>query len=316
MNYNVCVLRNFAIAAIVLHHSFCVMSGWPPHSPVLATLPSACVLFSSLLKIFGMAVFTFISGYVLSFQSRKPETFATFLRKKVLRVLWPMLCFALFYWALFPQYMLDVRIAPVEGTHLWYLPVIFLCIVTTASHFFTRHGWLVCAAVYGIMCVLGGVAYERTIHEFLTYYPTFYAGFWCAQTGFVERILEKTARKHQIALLGGVIAAILLGVGVIAVRFYLIQLLLAALCSYVVVLWAHGNRPLSRLFLTLSRQSFSIYLFHQFIINALLLSGLFDAQPWYVVVLSLFLPAFVLPWLIDVQVSIAYKKQVKPVKNV
>lgn len=102
----------------------------------------------------------------------------------------------------------------------------------------------------------------------------------------------------------------------IAVRFYLIKLLLAALCSYVVVLWTHGNRPLSQLFLTLSRQSFSIYLFHQFIINALLLSGLFDAQPWYVVVLCLFLPAFVLPWLIDVQVSITYKKQTKPVKNV
>lgn len=115
-------LRALAIILIVFHHSLMVFSGWPPSdlcemglSPIFSTM-------SFITKDYGLAIFTFISGYLLCYG--KKQFNLLYVYKKGKKILFPCAIAAIAYYLLFPQFMNNNN--PVNGTHLWYLPMIFL----------------------------------------------------------------------------------------------------------------------------------------------------------------------------------------------
>ena len=92
MNFNISCLRGFAILAIVLHHTLCAFYGWPPNHGI-GGAPHYSLYVCEILRIFGLGVFTFISGYVLYFQNRKTDTFPCFIKKKFRRIMIPCLLY-------------------------------------------------------------------------------------------------------------------------------------------------------------------------------------------------------------------------------
>lgn len=179
MNNNIALLRNISIIAIVVHHSFCVYAGWPPNTAIDIELPSWVAELSSMLKIIGLSSFTFISGFLLQYQSSKHTPFWKLIFKKFQRVLIPCVIFSCLYGLIFPSYMLDVWPSAVNGSHLWYLPMLFICICITSSLLYLRNGWLFCALGFLFCYIVGRVTNVRTFIEVLNYLPTFICGYCC-----------------------------------------------------------------------------------------------------------------------------------------
>ena len=121
-DYAIVYLRTFAITAIVCHHSIISLSGWPPVDLGEIEVPFWLSQLSEYSKKFGLVAFTFISGF-LSVKDHSKTSYFRFLCKKAKRVLVPCAFFAILYIFLFPNRMYNND--PVNGTHLWYLPMIF-----------------------------------------------------------------------------------------------------------------------------------------------------------------------------------------------
>lgn len=171
--------RVLACISIVFHHTICaLLGGWPPSGyQLIDTIPSWAYILSSQAKALGLDGFTFISGAVLYYSMHKHLSFFRFAWNKVKRILVPMLIFALLYKILFPNLMYSTFPAPVNGTHLWYLLMIFLCIMIVSLHFHTRNAFLWIVLFYFALRKCAMFSDFRTIHELYCYFPLFYAGF-------------------------------------------------------------------------------------------------------------------------------------------
>lgn len=124
LSFFVC-LRVIAILAIIAHHSFCAFSGWPPNSELMSELPAWSSKVSGLLKTIGLDMFTFIAGWFAVGSILNAKSATSFVLGKAKRVLVPCILASLVYQFLYPQYMYRVFPAAINGTHLWYLPMIF-----------------------------------------------------------------------------------------------------------------------------------------------------------------------------------------------
>lgn len=150
-NDTVSVLRAAAIILIVFHHTCCVMyEMWPPHG---LQLPEANTIYhlSGVARAHGMNLFTLLSGFVLAYQYRKQQRYGAFLRKKVCRIVLPCLVAAALYWLLFPSQMKGFWPPAINGTHLWYLPMIFVCIILTSAQVFLRRGVFITLAGFALL---------------------------------------------------------------------------------------------------------------------------------------------------------------------
>lgn len=171
--------RILACLAIVFHHTICLILGeWPPLGYALvANLPDWIESLSSQAKTFGLLSFTFISGAVLAYATADKYTYLQLLWKKTKRILFPALIFGGLYWLLFPSLMYDIWPSPVNGTHLWYLPMIFMCIMLTSIHLYSRNSLLWILPIFFILRKIAMYVDFRTFNEFLYYYPVFYTGY-------------------------------------------------------------------------------------------------------------------------------------------
>lgn len=194
-NYNLSVLRVIAITFIVLHHSFCIYGVWPPHSGISVHLPLWAHLCSSILKTTGLSVFTFISGYLLYNQGMKHPRLISFVKKKTKRILLPTILFGGLYWLTFPQYMFASYPSFVNGTHLWYLPMLFLCMMITSVCFYTKRGIAIVMSLWVMMFFLKNLFGGRTFVEVFVYLPVFFSGY------LVNRYESIIKQFRQIALM-------------------------------------------------------------------------------------------------------------------
>lgn len=171
--------RVLACISIVFHHTLCAIFGnWPPIGhPLINDIPSWAGNISFQAKALGLDGFTFISGAVLYYSMNKHLSFFRFLWNKIKRILVPMLVFALMYKILFPQLMFSTFPAPINGTHLWYLPMIFLCIMIVSLHFYSHNAFWWIMLIYVGLMRLNHYTDFRTIGELYSYFPVFYAGF-------------------------------------------------------------------------------------------------------------------------------------------
>ncbi len=130
-------LRAFFIICIVLGHSFAIYTGgnaWP--------LPEGISYIDGYKYInpaaisFHLQGFVFIAGFLFGSQmSRREFGNISFIKKKAKRILLPMLLFGILYIGLFNrelfyagQWIIILCYGP---GHLWFLPMLFLCYITT-----------------------------------------------------------------------------------------------------------------------------------------------------------------------------------------
>ncbi len=128
-------LRPLSIGLLVLMHSFTVYNGsWRPFEGYLDVEAYRWIVRFS--GSFMLALFVFISGYILSFQYEKANgsiPFFPFVKKKVRRLLLPSVLFSI-------AYVFLISDSRAKGTamvysilagagHLWFLPMLFWCYI-------------------------------------------------------------------------------------------------------------------------------------------------------------------------------------------
>lgn len=197
MNYNIALLRNIAIVCIVLHHTLCIYTGWPPNAGLSETLPRYVYFISESLKITGLSVFTFISGYLLYYSKDRISSPILYLQNKTRRILLPCVVFGFIYYVSFPQYMYVDWPSPINGTHLWYLPMLFICMLAGFLIISNKYGVLFSLAIWGLIFIICKEVKFRTISEFINYYPVFVLGY------FLNKYNNITSRCKSITFVCG-----------------------------------------------------------------------------------------------------------------
>lgn len=287
-------LRSYAIIAIVVHHALCAFCGWPPNHVINIDLPDYALFLCDLLKNFGLGIFTFISGYLLYYQRNKQECPRQFVAKKTKRILYPCFFYAFVYYFFFDSFMYDTWPAPINGTHLWYLPMLYICsLVTSIDLFKQKYGY---AAIF-ITLILCAVLYLclslRTLLEVVYFLPVFFLGYIIHKYNVERFILSQ--ELFITSIIGGGILAIVVS----ACNFPLvgneIRLAVYSLLAFFLALALLKKHKISKLERIISTNSFPIYLIHQFVINTLLVLVPFSSLGFYVsftilVVMALFLP--------------------------
>ncbi len=273
-NITISYLRVAALLAILFHHTICMYGGWPPlANPFNVLMPPHIGLMSASAKGIGLNFFTFISGFVLFYQTKKQQSFLEFLWKKVVRIVIPCIVFGLAYWLIFPDLMGNHD--PINGTHLWFLPMIFLSILVVSVHFYLPKPFWIVMALYALLYKLGNYTTLRTLHEYRFYFMIFYAGFGfnaLLNGGDLKEALSLYfSKKWAIALLGIALLLSPLYVKVIKlapVPTQILPIVLGCIIVYYITLYAQTSlSKLDNLVLLFDRNSFAIYLLHQFVIN-------------------------------------------------
>lgn len=287
-NQIVSFLRVLALLCILMHHSMCMYCGWPPIFQGWENLRTFAFegLLSGSFKLFGLSVFTFLSGFVLYYQRNKNKSYLRFIYDKIIRLILPCALFAIAYKFLFPSMMFDG--SPINGTHLWFVPMIFVCILVTSIQVYHPHLWWAVIGLYLVAVKMQNYISFRTLYEFVHYYPIFYIGFLfnailCDGVKIPNKIKQPfSSQKVQVLI------AILCGLSIpifskITHRCYVdgssisVSLLIAfiyyvasrvRICDrggwFVLFAQKHIN--------IIDKNSFAIYLLHQFIINICLLT--------------------------------------------
>lgn len=273
-NITISYLRVAALLSILFHHTICMYGDWPPlANPFEVYIPSQIWLMSASAKGIGLNFFTFISGFVLFYQAKKQQTFPKFLWKKIIRIVFPCLAFGLAYWLIFPDLMFNNN--PINGTHLWFLPMLFLSILVVSVHFYLPKAFWIVMALYAILYKLGNYTTLRTLHEFRFYFMIFYAGFGFNAllngSDLKETLSLYFTKKWSIALL--VLALMLSPLYVKVIKLapvstQILPIILGCIIVYYITLYSQTSlSKLDNIVLLFDRNSFAIYLLHQFVIN-------------------------------------------------
>lgn len=284
---DISLLRAIALGAIVLHHSMAVYQGWPPEHGLSWELPPAAVAVSDAARKAGLAMFTMVSGYLAASTVRSTASAWTFIAAKAMRLLLPMAVIGALYALLFPG-MADPRWpAAINGTHLWYLPMLMLCMLMAAPLIALRtrpaRAWAVITAAYAAVVAARGL--NHTLGQTALFFPVFILGYCCAATQWCSPL-----RVGVCAICAAFISAAVYAAGLVPPGAAKSVCFAAAGIAITAGIIATGSRlrP-SRAVDTAGRHAFSVYLLHQLIINALLVGGLcFAAERWVENVVLLF----------------------------
>lgn len=296
MNNRISYLRNIAIISIVLHHAMSAFTGWPPNHEIGGHVPIFASLISGIFKTLGLGLFSFISGYVLYYQRAKKELFGRFVVKKAKRILIPCITWASVYGIFFQSYMFDVFPSSINGTHLWYLPMLFIGILVVALDLFTDKGPFYILLAWFCLSLLNMVIPFRTFSECILYIPIIYLGYLFNKWRLEERLNQQ--QKYLMVILGGVIC-------LFSTVYHIPKLgVILALSSYSVtsylIMTLFRMPVITRLGNSISNNSFAIYLLHQFVINILLEFVQFDELGYIHSLVLIALSAFLFPWIINV----------------
>ncbi len=171
MQYNIILLRVFALHIIVLFHCLCFYStNWG-----IGFIVDEYDYIANLLVYPGLIIFTAISGYLFSFNQ---SSFSQLLKKKGLRLI-----LHYFFWLLTGHiiaYLFNSESIGLFIGHLWYLKMLFFCFIIT---------WLIRSIIVRIspkilflICIVITPFYYRVswssdLSLFLMYFPTFFIGY-------------------------------------------------------------------------------------------------------------------------------------------
>lgn len=295
MRHDLAALRVIAILAILFHHSCIAFHGWPPGVECDVPFSMTMIHISGWCKMIGLGLFTFISGYLLNLQCTKPQAKLTFIIKKSRRLLLPAIIFGAAYLILFPgQINPDFYPDAINGTHLWYLPVIFLCLVITflIKPNNSARGIISMAAVEIVFIALA-LLKTPIAGALVAYFPIFAAGYF-----------HYMLKNKYLCIGGGILSYFIYmalksdnEIPMFQIWGYTAMMIcLSIFGSYVAQQLV--KKPLPNCLATIDRHSFHIYLIHQFIINALLINIYFSGEE-YILAPTVFIIVFVISLLLS-----------------
>lgn len=183
------LIRPIAVLLIVLWHTFIIyQGGW--HEPDHFEDVEAYWWIAKLAIIFSLELFTFVSGYVFSFQNHKsPKPFGFFVKGKAKRLLIPGITFSLLYVFFISgvenvQSVLKLCVDLICGVgHLWYLPMLF--VVFIISYFIVKMSIravnLLMVVLLSIATIILAIQLPFNISLILYYLPFFLMGYYFYQ---------------------------------------------------------------------------------------------------------------------------------------
>lgn len=252
-------LRAIAIIFIVFHHSVSTLTGWPPADIGSHTVPVFITTASHYAKFFGLYTFTLISGFLIG-ANRPTITYARYMYYKAKRILIPCLISGIAYYVLFPDYMIG---DPINGTHLWYLPMIYVLylLAPILNGNITYKSSLILVVVYFSLWAGYKITGQRFLIEGFYYMGAFVLG------GYLARLKSYTVSKDLIFL--GFVIVLFLDT---FVKSFM------AICLFVVLSYLWLKKQISegkfiqtsiwiRSIIVISKSSMLIYILHQFMIN-------------------------------------------------
>lgn len=294
--YEVAAIRTFAISAIFIVHSFAIFSGgWQIDQP-LPDIPGFRMV-PVLLSAFRVQALVFVAGYVYAFQRIElhrdgAENPQAFLAKKGKRLLVPWLFFGALYLLIFGNvqgmsYLWNFVTGP---GHLWFLPMLFIlyagalviavygirfhwCWVPVYGALYLTSLFLPNvlnapnAVQYGLYFFMGYVVYTHratfmSLCKLRAFRACLTAAFlaWFALTYFYGDSLITALLPGQIGkglLLGNKTALSVFGI--------------MALYSNVLNWVSHSPKAQeSRVLNNINRYSYGLYVYHQFVMMAML----------------------------------------------
>lgn len=266
--------RIIATILIVGGHSFSFYTGgW--------AISSACPIpvygwFSTFFTAIGLAVFTYISGYLyawLYFYQGKYTDRRAFVAQKIRRILVPFFIWAVLQALLLPQYYPLSGIVDGAG-HLWFLPMLFLVFIVAdlLRPLWSKAsigGWLTIIASAVVLFML--TRYLRSLHIFLPtslkqlfyYLPTFLFGMMTARMGqHLDRYLPVAASIAGLVLS----AAMTLTCVVFEIKIGLNMVFCMIFSMLLVGLFRQTNLTLNSAARSINKCSMGIYILHHILI--------------------------------------------------
>lgn len=314
-NHAVSILRVMALLCILFHHSMIMYHGWPPFNWGSKQL-SFCAfegIVSSSFKLFGLCTFTFLSGFVLFYQTKKKRTYFSFVLNKIIRLVVPCAFYAVLYKMLFPSMMFNS--SPVNGTHLWFIPMIFICILVVSIQVYKPHLWWISIGLYFISVKMQIFINHRTLWEFVNYFPIFYLGYLL--NGFINKgmnfwqsISNTKTKPFEIFVFCCLVLSIPVFCKVVHRTFISGEAIsVSLLISFIYLILNKLTMRLSKYHITLAHKivnridnnSFAIYLLHQFFINIclLVLHSFLTRIPTMLGSMIVFLICFLMSWMLS-----------------
>ena len=282
-------LRAVAICAIVLHHTIFAFCGWPPCVQHSVETSPYILHICAFLRIFGLGIFTYISGYLFNLgMTRHPErAFLDFFKGKVYRLLIPLGFFGLLYWILFPKYVGDGYHFPViEGSPLWYLPMLFIIFMVSFAiqKFNDRKIRILAIATTEVLFYISCKLEIPFSGNLFIYYPCFLFG------AYANTIIDIVRRYLSIYL--SIYLLILAGILYLQidpeissalpnqVKILLEMITVISTATVIFGIFKTKNIRFPKTLKLIGNKSFGIYLIHQFIINTIVTLFFFQGSAW------------------------------------
>ena len=208
------------------------------------------------------------------------------------------------YYVLFSDFMNADWPSCINGTHLWYLPMLFVCSLILSSKVYIKRysniiiwvSWLLAIIVYQFTGL-------RTLIEVFCYQPVMHMGYLYNEKS-EGNVTYQQLCLYGVLLLLPLVVILLLGMYRLRVA-NIVEYLMVGFLSYLFISKArNADKKCGSFMKIISNNSFAIYLIHQFVINILLILFAFKNINFYVSTLIIFITALLIP----ISVSELYNK--------
>ena len=199
------------------------------------------------------------------------------------------------YYVLFNNFMNRDWPSFINGTHLWYLPMLFVCCMILSSKIYLKKYSDIVIWVSWIAMIL---AYKmtgfRTFVEVFCYLPVMSLGYFCNENS-EGKITFRTLCFHCITLLVFLLIFYLIGLYRLKIVNIVEYLIIGFSAYWIMSKVRHTDKECGKCMNVISNNSFAIYLIHQFVINILLVLIVFNAINFYISAFIIFLAALIMP---------------------
>lgn len=294
LKLDIVYMRIWAILFIVAHHSIHIYWYWPVNTDIPALSPLFMLSLSTIFKNIGLAIFTYISGMLVFYQASKRTTLHHFITKKIKRLLLPALIWGILYHILFPHYESNKIPTFINGNHLWYLLMLFTCMLSSLPLILNlKHKWSIVIVIYSIISLCSHLNW--TFIEFRFYFPIFIIGY--ISSYLKEKSITFSPKINLIFLFISFSLIIEIPSTNSFILFFSRILNMTAICYITSYIFNHIKyKSIKPITTTLNNSTFTIYLLHQFVINFLIKNNLLlNYNLWYCNMIICFLTGIIIP---------------------
>lgn len=289
-------IRPILIILMVLYHALCIHTGNWRILEGMTVIPVYREL-GRLAYSFMLESFVFVSGYVWAYQREtrgKKEGFLLLCKKKALRLVVPYLLFGVFYMLLFMRHETGI-LGVIEGSsHLWFLLMLFWCFLIGWCIMQLKLSPKIVISVLYLICLVRPVGLPLRLSYTMYYLPFFFWGYY--MYGYYDWLKERVNTWHLAAVWGLFIltyggsyfANNNLPIGWRGGQFCtLIYATLGTMALLLTAIYITSRRPLKSWLVKAGSLCMGVYIFQQFILQAVN----------YHTPLPALVPGWALPWL-------------------